>query len=317
MEFRSQEILDELKQWFTRLSVSFEGSKAIKHQDANIRAEYFFRDLLNEVYSWNLRNANATLSEDQDSFDLCDDVLKIAAQVTVTTAATKIRKTLRSFIGTYDYKRIVFAYPTMNAGASQANFEKIIGNFDFDSSRDRIDLAKILKVVADHRLATQENVLRLVRAQLEPLGQALHLGTDAILDALIDVIRYMTDNAPLDELDSAEQDPDYDKKAKRLADHVAYLEQQYSANAGLHLAVSQAREAIGYDQAKIAKIQAWLKGASISLLRRYANNAGAAFDELASDLLAAAHADGSDAEMTAVRFLLADEFQRCNVFPNP
>ena len=319
MEFKSREILDELNGWFTRLTDSFRGNKSLKHQDPNITAEYFMRDLLNLAEGWDLVNANSKFSQDHDSFDLCDANARIAVQVTTTTNAAKMRKTFKSFIGTHDsdYDRMLFAYPVMDAGSSKAKFANVLGDYPFDPCQDRIDLSKILATVADLDISSQEEVLQLVRKQLEPLGRALHFGSDAVLSALIDVIQYMTENAPLDEVESTEQDPDYVRKAERLAGHVAYLESQYSANAGLHMAVSQAREAIGYDQAKIARIQAWLKGTSISLLRKHGDDAGAAFDSLAEDLLKTAHNSGSDAEMTAVRFLLAVEFQACNLFPNP
>ena len=65
---KSHEILERLNDWFNRLTFSMQGTKALKHQDAYIRVEYFFRDLLNAVYGWNLINDNAMMSSDQDSY---------------------------------------------------------------------------------------------------------------------------------------------------------------------------------------------------------------------------------------------------------
>jgi hypothetical protein len=316
---KSQETLEKLKEWFARFTHSMEGNKALKHQDAYIRVEYFFRDLLNAVYGWNLANANALKSTDQDSYDLFDSVQGIAIQVTVTTTPAKIRKTLQSFIGTHDnsFKSLKFAYPVMQCPGSGGNHEKLLNGFDFDPKRDRIDFNKILNKVADLPLDQQKTILALVEEQLEPLGRALQFGADDVLDTLITTIKYMTESAPQNELSAMEKDPDYAVKQERLADHIAYLEQQYMVNACLHAAVAQAREAIGYDQVVVAKIQAWLKGESISLLRKHSNDAGGAFDALVEDLLLKSHQKVKVAQKTAVRYLLADEFMRCNVFPNP
>jgi hypothetical protein len=318
-EFRAQEILERLKDWFTRLSVSMQANKVLKHQDANIRAEYFLRDLLNAVYGWNLENANSFITTDQDSYDLSDAEEGIAVQVTVTTGSSKIKKTLTSFVGTHDamLPQLKFAYPLMNAPNSSAKFDKERKGFDFNVQRDRIDLITILEAIVPLPLEKQKAILNLVSDHLEPLGRAVHLGTDDVLETLIDVINFMTVTAPTKDISGREQDPAYELKRKRLEEHIAYLEQQYSIHAGLHSIAAQAREAIGYDQAIAAKIQAWLKGESISLLRKSAGDAGKAFDALVDSLLHQASQQGGKAQVTAVRFLLADEFQRCNVFPNP
>lgn len=318
-EFMSQEILDRLKDWFTRLTVSMQGNRALKHQDANIRVEDFFCDLLNAVYGWNLVNANGLISGDQDTYDLCDQQNQIAVQVTVTTSPAKIKKTLRSFVGAHKeaFTTLKFAYPVMEVPKSAAKFDAELGDFDFVVGRDRIDFRTILSETVKLPLVRQKVILELVAERLEPLGRALHLGTDDMLDTLIDVIKYMTENTPADQVQAVERDPDYQQKRQRLAAHVDYLEQQYAVNAPLHATADTAREAIGYDQAVAAKVQAWLMGESISKLHEYGNDAGKAFDMLVIDLLAKAHQRGGTSQVSAVRFLLADEFQRCNVFPNP
>jgi hypothetical protein len=316
---KSQEILESLNDWFCRLAYSMQGNKALKHQDANIRVEYFFRDLLNAVYGWNLINDNATKSADQDSYDLSDSKAGIAIQVTVTTKPAKISKTLKSFIGTHDkeFTSLKFAYPVMECPGGGGNHVKILNGFDFDPKRDRIDLNTILRKASALLLARQKEILELVSEQLEPLGRALQFGTDDVLDTLIATIKYMTDTVPKEDLSDAEKDPDYELKKERLADHIAYLEQQYAINTPLHAAVAQARDAIGYDQVVATRIQGWLQGESVSFLRKHKGDASDAFDALVEDLLKKAHQKLRTAQKSAVRYLLADEFMRCNVFPNP
>jgi hypothetical protein len=317
--FSSQENLEKIKEWFARLACSMEGNTALKHQDANIRLEYFFRDLLNTVFEWNLVNANSIFSSDQDSFDLADAHNGVAVQVTTTTSSAKIRKTLKTFIGRHqnNYPRLKFSYPVMRCPKSSAKFDNDLNGFDFDINRDRIDFGFILRKIADLPVVRQKEILTLVADQLEPLGRPLQFGTDDILDTLVEVITYMTTVTKKEDVSSSEIDPDYDQKRNRLATYISYIEQQYTIHASLYSAVTQAREAIGYDQVVAARIQAWLQGESVSLLMTYDGNASKAFDALVEHLLEKAHQQAKPAQKTAIRFLLADEFMRCNVFPNP
>lgn len=163
----------------------------------------------------------------------------------------------------------------------------------------------------------QEALLQLLRKELKPLGSSLQMGVDQTLETLIAVIQFMSSNSPIAEIQFNEQQPDLQRKRERFREHTALILSQYRINQGLHATVQQAREAIGYDSVRVAKIQAWLKIRSIEALQANNENAADAFARLVNDLLNVAHSRGTNAEETAVRFLLADEFVRCNVFPNP
>ncbi len=278
--------LDELKEWLIRLERSIEADKILLHQD---------------------------------SFDLCDKTNSLAVQVTRTTSANKIRDTLKSFIGTHDrkYKRLVFIYPRLTLGKIRANFDKDIKGYNFDPNRDRLCLGSVLEKAQNMRIEEQERLLDLVRSELKPIGQALQMGVDQTVEILITVIEYMSKNAPLDAVDLNETRPDQQQKLERLREHARYLLDQYRINQPLHAPMDKAREAIGYDTVRAAKIQAWLKSHSLEMLDTHTNDAKMAFKAMVDDLLQRAHSRGTDAEETAVRFLLADEFTRCNVFPNP
>ena len=319
MAIQREDNLNEMKDWFVRLQGHVQANKFVKHQDLNIEIEYFFRDLLNKAYGWNLGNKNALFGKSQDSFDLSCDTESIAIQVTVTQGAPKIRKTLKSFIGTHDslYKRLAFVYPYVNISQSRADFSGDLNGYDFNAEQDRISFGTILAKAQDMSVVEQSNLLQLLRDELKPLGSALQLGVDQTLETLIAVIKYMSDNSPTEELEVAELKPDQEKKLKRFRDHSVYLLEQYRMHQELHVTVDQARDAIGYDTVRTAKIQAWLKSNSIDRLDEAAGDAQVAFKSLTKQLLTNAHVNGSDAEETAVRFLLADEFIRCNVFPNP
>lgn len=163
--------LDQVGQCLTLLESSIDVNRALRHQDLNIELELFFRDVLNLVFGIKLANAETEASINQDSFDLFDDQNKIAVQVTTTISATKIRKTLGTFIGRHDkkYDRLVFMYPTLRLGPSKADFSKLLKGFDFDSKRDRWSFSTILKRIQDMRIEEQGAVLNLLEREITPL----------------------------------------------------------------------------------------------------------------------------------------------------
>ena len=175
MTRQRQEFLTEAKDWLNRLEVSIKSDIALRHQDSLIEQENFFRDLLNLVFDWNLQNANLLSEMNQDSFDLSDETASRAVQVTVTTTAAKIRKTLNSFIGTHDkiYKHLIFVYPEINFPSSRADFSAELNGFDFDASRDRLGFDTILKKAQNFEIDKLERFVQLLRKELRPIGIAL------------------------------------------------------------------------------------------------------------------------------------------------
>ena len=314
-----QDHLTEMKEWLIRLEQWIAADRLLSHQDSSIELETLFRDMLNLTFGWQLGNANAIFGKNQDSFDLSDQTASIAIQVTVTTNAAKIRKTLKTFIGKHrnSFNRLAFVYPVITLGTSRADFTKDAKGFDFDAVRDRLCFGTVLEKAQDMKIDDQSRLLEFLRKELRPLGAAIQMGVDQTVETLISVIQYMSDNAPLDAVQPNELRPDQKKKLERFRDHAHYLLNQYRLNQALHVTVETAREAIGYDTVRAAKIQTWLKIHSLEALHSHGNDATAAFKSMVADLLQRSHSGGSDAEETAVRFLLADEFIRCNVFPNP
>ena len=210
MTLQRQDFLTEAKEWLIRLEQSIEADKALRHQDSSIEIESFFRDLLNLGFDWNLGNANTMFGWNQDSFDLSDESAGIAVQVTITTDAAKIRKTIRGFVGRYDtrYDRLVFVYPYIKVSESKADFSKDLNGFDFNASRDRISFGSILQRVQDFDIDRMANFIHLLRKELRPLGIAMQLGVDQTFDTLIAVIEYMSRHSPIKSIDLQELGPD-------------------------------------------------------------------------------------------------------------
>jgi hypothetical protein len=318
MAIQRQSNLTEAKEWFGRLDADFRANAAIRHLDGNIEIENFFRDLLYQLYGWSLTNANWSESINQDSFDLEDSSNRIAVQVTSTMTAAKIRKTLTSFIENHRsrFARLVFVYPFISKTASKAPFTEQLAGFPFDSDNDRIDLGILLQRIQNLGIAEQEAALRLIRLELKPLGQALQMGVDQTVEVIISIIRHISEATP-DPNTPPEFKPDAPGKLERFKAHAEFLKRQFLNNVTCYRAVEEARQAVGYDAARAPRCAAWLREKSLSALENHGNDARLAFESIVSHLVEREHKAGRDCEEQAVRYFLADEFGRCNVFPNP
>lgn len=168
MSLKRLTTLESIKERLVYLESYIKANAALRHQDVYIEIESFFRDLLNLVYGWELVNANTLFGKNQDSFDLADNKNRIAVQVTVTTNAKKIRKTLNTFVEAYDDKfdRIIFMYPVMAINKSKVDYTDTLDDFDFDASRDRLCFRHILQAAQDKSISEQDHLLDLLQQEI-------------------------------------------------------------------------------------------------------------------------------------------------------
>ncbi|MCX6880820.1 MAG: SMEK domain-containing protein [Verrucomicrobia bacterium] len=268
MALQRQQNLDEAKDWFTRLGMAVHANTALRHLDCNIEVENFFRDLLNLVFGWSLRNANWSGSVNQDSFDLEDRRNRIAVQVTSTTSAAKIRNTLESFIPSHrdDFDRLIFVYPSMTISSSSADFSKQLSGFGFNAASDRMGLGDILREIQNLKVGPQDAVIGLLRRELKPLGAALQMGVDRNVEVIISIIRYISEGTPSSEA-LPEMKPDAILKLTRFQEHAEFLKRQFTGYVGFYRAAEEARQAVGYDAVRALRCAAWLKDGACPRLR--------------------------------------------------
>jgi hypothetical protein len=311
--------LSQIGDWFDALARKIAREGLLSHLNLNIEIEYIFRDLLNKAYGWDLDNANDVFGKNQEAFDLSSRSGEVCVQVTTTQGAAKIRDSLKKFIPAHQdrFKRLVFMYPTMECSPSRADFSDQLNGYDFQPVRDRLCLGDLLKHAQQMIIHEQNDFLQLVGAELKPLGKALQLGAEPSVGLLIAVISHMANYGTPEQIAHHESRPDDARKLARFQKHAAFLKRQFTLNRECYIPVQQAREAVGIDAANTLRISLWLKTNSLDLLEKHGNDALTAFLELTRRLLDETHQSGRDADETAVRYLLADEFFRCNVFPNP
>ncbi len=318
MSFQRKSNIDEVNDWFVRLDAAVQGLSALRHFDVNIEAENFFRDLLNKLYGWSLVNANWSNGPNHDNIDLEDKASRVAVQVTSTTNAAKIRSTLTGFLRSQSacFDRLIFIYPCMAKGKSQANLSSVLGGFDFDPSRDRLDLSDILRTIQNLESDRQEAIIRLLRRELKPLGAALQFGVEQNTATLIAIIREISTGHPSPD-GTAEIKPDAALKLQRFQEHAEFLKRQFTGHIGLYRAAEEARKAVGYDAVRALRCAAWLKNHSLSALDDHQGDARLAFEAMVRHFCENEKVAGRDFDENAVRYFLADELLRCNVFPNP
>lgn len=171
MVLQRQDYLTDIQEKLILVEMWVTSNKKLKHQDSFIEIENFLRDLLNHVYGWLLYNANRNSQASQDAYDLADKEEKIAVQVSVDRSATKIRDTLRKFIGTHDadFHRLLFAYPMMEIGKIRADLTNELNGFDFEPKRDRIGFSNVLQLAQDMKIEEQSDLLAFLEREVRTL----------------------------------------------------------------------------------------------------------------------------------------------------
>ncbi|HIP27234.1 MAG TPA: hypothetical protein EYG80_06220 [Flavobacteriaceae bacterium] len=136
-----------IKKKLINLRSKVEIDNSIGHFDINKEVEDVYLHLLNNIYGWNLKNANL-LKENFPAIDLIDDTEKIVIQVTSTTDTTKLGGTIEKFKKlkeySYGYKLKMFYIKDI------PNFQKkSLDEFKKDSieKKDLLGIKNILSMV--------------------------------------------------------------------------------------------------------------------------------------------------------------------------
>tara|TARA_R110002073_G_scaffold154858_8_gene310095 strand:- start:20335 stop:23766 length:3432 start_codon:yes stop_codon:yes gene_type:complete len=165
MGMPQEDLINEAQGYLSRLQHYVDSQVSLKHQNPLTAMEDFYRELLNKVFGWNLRDDNLVGGKQQDSFDLSDRDKRVAVQVTHTTNAKKIEKTLQMFVGKHDadFNRLVFAYSKMKVGKLRKPLAEIHKGFDFQVGRDRLSFLDVLEEIKRLNLEQKVEVVRFIR----------------------------------------------------------------------------------------------------------------------------------------------------------
>ena len=305
--------------WLSFLRTQVELSNSLNLQDINVVAENFFRDFLNLLYGYELKNANRD-KQNTPAIDLFDDERGIVIQVTSDNSAEKIHKTINGFnegLLYNTYNRLIMLIITTKQDFPKAKF-KNVGNALFSKEHDIIDVASILKDIEDldpEKLQLIEDFILNEVALKAPFHKRNKESNE--VETIMKLIEYLSANSDID--DSPEKEPNPEGKIfLRFAEYSDYLVGRFKELAYIYvMPLKSAEKEIGLDKVKVLKIQLYLKSISNRYLNEKEGNPQEAIYAMVAFFSTKLSEANFDFDEIAAEFYLIDELIKCNVFPNP
>lgn len=160
---------ERIKELLLRHCVELHADGRNNLQDSAVHSEYFYRDLLNIVFSLHLKNANQ-LDPNMKGYDLVDREAGICFQISKSATSEKVNSTLKkiSEISSEHY-RIRFMFLVQKAPNFRADF-KSYENVIFDPAKDILDVESVLRFIIDLDIQRLEQVYKIVCAELDGLS---------------------------------------------------------------------------------------------------------------------------------------------------
>ncbi len=137
--------------------------------DLNKKAEPFFKHLLNLTYGWDLDNLNA-IQANYPAIDLGDENSRVCVQVTAERSSSKIKKTINKYLNKKlfkSYDRLIILILTEKKSYS-TEFETKT-KFNFDASKDIIDIDDLLSDIEDLELDKLEEIHDYLQRELSTI----------------------------------------------------------------------------------------------------------------------------------------------------
>lgn len=141
--------------------------------DLNKQSEPFFRDLLNQVYGWDLENLNQ-IQWNYPAIDLGDPTKSVCVQVTAQSDSTKIHGTIKKFVekALYnEYERLIVLIVTDKKSYTFKPDTK--EKFTFDAKRDILDVDDVLSKIETLPLASLEDIHDFLATELSAVVSVL------------------------------------------------------------------------------------------------------------------------------------------------
>lgn len=141
--------------------------------DLGKQAENFFRELLNLIYGWQLKNMNA-IQKNYPAIDLGDRDARICVQVTAENSSKKIAETLDTFLRhklDAQYDRLIVLLLT-DKKAYRRSFDAQ-NKIQFDPKKHIWDTDDLLTAIEAQSLPKLQQLSELIEAELTPIFAAL------------------------------------------------------------------------------------------------------------------------------------------------
>ena len=137
------QIIDEL----TAVSHQVQSRAGLQLYDLNRYLEDFFKDILNIVYGYKLKNLNEDRSNNP-GLDLGDEVAKVAFQVTSTKTSEKINKTLEKAAKQVGKFPKIYVLILQDKQGSYTGLDAaLVKPFAFTADEHILDIGDVLRAV--------------------------------------------------------------------------------------------------------------------------------------------------------------------------
>ena len=308
-------LLAAISHYLMQLRISVGQLNSLNLQDINVHAEVFFRDFLNLVLGYELKNINI-VERNARAIDLGDENERIAVQVTSTSDLDKIKHTHRGFVasgldGKYD--RLV----VLIIGEKRRYRDVPLGGegvFVMSLTDDVWDIPELLRKVADLPLDRLQRCRDFLRDELR-IVEPRQSNEVSTLIRLIEVLSAAEEGISVGD---NREDPDPDRKIHdRFADHADFLERQYVELHEIYgRALAEVNRHSDLGHVRVRKLQVYLMKWSDRVLREHGCDPEAALDALTGKVLRMMGSSEVAFDECAIRYYLIDQLIACNVFPN-
>lgn len=313
-----QKYLKDIADLLATLSMRIEYENKIRFTDLNISAENFYKELLNLIFGYNLKDINIETSS-SPAIDLGDQKASIAIQVTSDSASSKIKTTIKKFIerNLYaKYKTLKFYIITHRQRKYKTKFNTK-GHFGFNAQDDVLDTKDLMEVINTLDIIKIKEISGFLEKEIgfRSLKQKSSVANE--VTTIMELIELLSvEGDAVASVKIGNPDPEH-KIYKRFSDYTDFLITELKDYIPQYKCKKEeAEKVLGMDAAKTGKICRYLKTVSDDLLRKSKNNPQKALDSLVKMFEKKLSSSGNSYDFGAIRYYLLDQIIKCNVFPN-
>lgn len=288
-------------------------------QDSAVLSEYFFRDLLNCAYGWQLVDANDSVAN-TPGYDLVDKRRRIFVQVSKDASKEKIKKSLEKIdLPKYAGYSIKFMFLVVRARKYQPMKDNDVPEgLAFDINSDIIDISRLMKKLQSLQIDDLKHAAKIVD---EELGVA-SVNPEKVPSALAAVVKTLLAKGRLEEQPWKDPVP-FEIAAKIRANGLYELEskiQEISAYTPYLETIYQA-----YDESGTNGRLAMLNMLNVEYIKAHHTKQDPcdAFFALEDVLGKQISGDGDIAHiddatrLLCIDIILVDAFMRCRIYKGP
>lgn len=316
MKIKSEYYLKNIGESLALLSKQVEISNCVNFFDINIVSEYFYAQLINKIFGYELRNLNA-YNKNAPAIDLVDDTRKLAFQVTSDNDSEKIKKTIDKFIKYNQYEKYEELYILLLVKKKKytAHFDTQ-GLFVFNKDIHIIDYTDLMKDLASKDTETLGDINHFLETELLSKTQKIY-GTQASeIGTIIDLIEFITKNREKKDRLEVVVDPEY-KIERRFKEFAERLKSDFVTLYSMYAdALEMINATLEIDAAQDLITIMYLQDISIKALNEYSNDPIRALESIVEYFEHHLSQNGKRYDRAAIKFYLIYEMIQCNVFPN-